>query len=111
MQVEPLPLKLIAPKVAGGFPIARSLERLWTGAIPAAAADAQYVPSISGLHGGGGKDGGDGDTPGSCIGPEAGATGGGGTADGPKTNCELAAGATPPARGLSMQTPPTPVTD
>ena len=62
MQVEPSLPKLIAPNVAGGFPpIARSLERLCIEAIPAAdcvalsrfaAADAQYVPSISGLHGG-----------------------------------------------------------
>ncbi len=96
MQVEPFPLKLMAPRVAGGFPpIAKSLERLWIGTNPAgdcgplpvlAAVDAQYVPSTSGLHDGGsavegGEGGGAADAPGSCNGPEGGAIGGGGIAD------------------------------
>ncbi len=86
MQVEPFPLKVIAPKVAGGSPpIPRSLERLWIGAMPAGdcgpligfpAADAQYVPSISGLHGRGCcVESGSGD------GPEGDVIGGGGTID------------------------------
>jgi hypothetical protein len=83
MQVEPDPLKLIAPSVAGAFPpsIAKSLERLCICAVAW-----------------------DGDPPGSIVGGGNGVKSVGCAT--PKTD-----DAAPGPDGLSMQTPPTPVTD